>query len=513
MNDRGGLNWQVARARRYHAGTKHPGGGLFDPRHAYDPRREPRGHKVYPQAERMDLPGATPVTRAPALGAIQGAVAGARAPSVPEAADIARILHFTAGITKRLRFSGLRQPIPFRAAACTGALYHIELYLVCRDLPGIPAGVYHYAPGSHSLARLREGDHRRRLLIASGEAPSIRGAAGVLLFTDAYWRNAFKYQAREFRHTFWDSGTMAANALAMGVGLGLDAGVVLGFADGTVSQVLAISDQAEFPVLLMPLGSGGEFAPEPPTLGSTPMADPRAQGYQTNYPAIEEVFEASSLENRHAAQGWRGASLELSIPAPHDGWVDLVTGSPGDAPQDPIEVVIQRRGSSRRFQRNEISLEVLTRCLKAAAAPLPSDCLGGPLSLNHIYLIVNAVEGVSPGTYVFHPQRGGLEQLAEGDFRRRAGHLALGQRLAADAGATLFFMTDLEPVLERFGNRGYRAAQLQASIAAGRIYLAAYAQGIGATGLTFYDDAVTDFFSPHAEGKSVMFLIAIGNPA
>ena len=77
----------------------------------------------------------------------------------------------------------------------------------------------------------------------------------------------------------------------------------------------------------------------------------------------------------------------------------------------------------------------------------------------------------------------------------------------------LFFLTDLEVVLRRLGNRGYRAAQLEAGIAAGRIYLAAYAQGLGATGLTFYDDAVTAFFSPHASEKSVMFLITIGKPA
>ena len=44
----------------------------------------------------------------------------------------------------------------------------------------------------------------------------------------------------------------------------------------------------------------------------------------------------------------------------------------------------------------------------------------------------------------------------------------------------------------------------------GRLYLAAYALGMGASGLTFLDDAVTDFFSPHARGKSVMFLIALG---
>jgi nitroreductase len=45
------------------------------------------------------------------------------------------------------------------------------------------------------------------------------------------------------------------------------------------------------------------------------------------------------------------------------------------------------------------------------------------------------------------------------------------------------------------------------------MYLAAYALGLGATGLTFYDDAVTNFFSPHAEDKSAMFLISLGVPA
>ena len=84
------------------------------------------------------------------------------------------------------------------------------------------------------------------------------------------------------------------------------------------------------------------------------------------------------------------------------------------------------------------------------------------------------------------------------------------QALPAAASADVFFLTDLERVLERFGNRGYRAAQLEAGVIGGKLYLAAYAQRLGATGLTFYDDDVTAFFSPHAEGHSVMFLVALG---
>jgi nitroreductase len=71
-------------------------------------------------------------------------------------------------------------------------------------------------------------------------------------------------------------------------------------------------------------------------------------------------------------------------------------------------------------------------------------------------------------------------------------------------------LANLEPIFARYGNRGYRAAQLDGAIIGGRLYLAAYALGLGATGLTFFDDDVTEFFSPHAQGKSVMFLVAAG---
>ena len=74
----------------------------------------------------------------------------------------------------------------------------------------------------------------------------------------------------------------------------------------------------------------------------------------------------------------------------------------------------------------------------------------------------------------------------------------------------MFFLADLRPILERFGNRGYRATQLEAGILGGKLYLGAYAQRLGATGLTFFDDDVISFFSPHGTGKSAIFLAALG---
>jgi nitroreductase len=112
-----------------------------------------------------------------------------------------------------------------------------------------------------------------------------------------------------------------------------------------------------------------------------------------------------------------------------------------------------------------------------------------------------------------HPHSQTLELLHAGDYRQQAGELALGQDLGAEASVLIFALCDLALIVERLGNRGYRAAQLEAGLLGGRMYLAAYAQGLGATGLTFFDDDVTEFFSPHAAEKSVMFLIAVGYAA
>jgi SagB-type dehydrogenase family enzyme len=174
--------------------------------------------------------------------------------------------------------------------------------------------------------------------------------------------------------------------------------------------------------------------------------------------------------------------------------------------------VVRRRGSSRLFKRKPISFQQLSTLLSCSAQGIEADFLQPfGASFNHWYLIVHAVEGLPSGAYVFHRQRGELELLKEGDFRSEAGHLGLGQELPADASIDIFFLADLDSILERFGNRGYRAVQLEAGILGGKLYLAAYAQRLGATGLTFYDDDVVEFFSPHAQGKSAIFLMALGH--
>ena len=183
-------------------------------------------------------------------------------------------------------------------------------------------------------------------------------------------------------------------------------------------------------------------------------------------------------------------------------------------PKDSIEAVISRRGSARRFARDPITLPQLSTMLDRATRGIPADFLDPVGShLNDLYLIVNNVLGVTAGAYVYHWEKKGLELLKAGDFRDKARYLGLEQQIPLDASVDVFFLADLKKIMQRYGNRGYRAAQLEAGILGGKLYLGAYAQRLGASGLTFYDDDVVSFFSPHARGKSAIFLVALGRGA
>ncbi len=506
-------NQDTQAAWHYHNGTKHPHGPLMDRWHAFDPGKQPLPFKIYSDLDPIPLPLPGQPLSTPALSAISAVAPPSSGESIPDLDSIARILHYSAGITKQIDYPW--GAMHFRAAACTGALYHIELYLVCGDLPGLEAGVYHYAPHDSALRLLRRGDYRSVLVDATGNDPSIADAPAIIVFTDVFWRNACKYQAREYRHAFWDCGTILANTLAMSSALEMPAQVVAGFVDASVNVLLDLDPQREVAVALASLGDGSAPPPAPPSQpGPLSLNTVAISDKEKDFPAIREMHDASSLIDPAEAAAWPVANPPRQLPHPEGPVTTLCPLEAPEIPQNSIESVIRRRGSTRRFAQESITLQQLSTILERSTQGIPADFLSPPGSmLNDVYLIVNAVDGLPSGAYVFHPSLRTLELLAEGEFRYQAGFLGLSQELPADASVNVYFLADLEPILQRLGNRGYRAAQLEASTMAGKMYLAAYAQRLGATGLTFYDDGVTQFFSPHAEGKSVMFLVALGKKA
>ena len=506
-------NQDIQAAWRYHNGTKHPYGDLMDRWHSFDPRSQPLLFKIYSEVEPIPLSDEVSPSAVPALSAISTSVLPSTGDQIPDIDTLGRILYFSAGITKTIDYPwGHMQ---FRAAACTGALYHIELYVVCGDLPGLEAGVYHFDPRGLCLKQLRRGDYRGVLVDASANEHSVAEAPAVVVYTDVFWRNACKYQAREYRHSFWDSGTILANTLAISSAHGIPAQVVSGFVDCAVNQLLDLDTQREVALVLLPLGCAPDLevasSPDagPLSLETIPISD-----HEVEFPAIQAMHDASSLSNMGDVASWRVEFPTTGLAESSGPLIPLSPLTEEEISRDPIESVILRRGSTRHFTPESISFRQLSTVLERATQGIPADFLKPPATtLNEIYMIVNAVDGLAPGSYVFHSDLQALELLEEGDFRYQAGYLGLHQELPADASVNLYVQSNLEQVLECFGNRGYRAAQLEASIIAGKIYLAAYAQRMGATGLTFYDDGVTEFFSPHGEDKSPMFLVALGKRA
>jgi SagB-type dehydrogenase family enzyme len=232
--------------------------------------------------------------------------------------------------------------------------------------------------------------------------------------------------------------------------------------------------------------------------------------HEVDYPLIRAAHAASSLATAADVRAWRAGAITARPPAAPAAVALQPLAQP---PPRSITDVIVHRGSARRFARAAIGFGQLSTALQAATRGVPADFLAVPAaSLADCYLIVNAVDGLPSGTYVFDRERGALERLKAGEFRREAGILDLGQELAADAAVDFYLLADLERIFARLGERGYRAAQLESAIIGGKLYLAAYALGLGATGLTFFDDDVTQFFAPHAAAKGVMFLVAAGVP-
>ncbi len=496
-------NRDIKVAREYHDQTRHSYASVRQSGHSLDWDTKPFLYKVYPDLPVTSLPREFPP---PAQDALESVAAFSDRGGPLTLETLASLLFFSAGLTKKKTYPGGAE-MHFRAAASTGALYQTEVYVVAGDLPGLSAGVYHFSPGDFCLRRLRQGDYRSELA-AAAQSDALSAAPATLVLTAIYWRNTWKYQARAYRHLFWDSGTMLANLLASAAALEVPARLITFFVDERVNRLLGVDPDKEVSLELVPLGHG---APAPGEVVSVEPISPRSiplSSREVDYALVREIHGASSLTDPEEVRGVRPTSPPSTRSCP-PALLELPESIPVSGRS--LGETIMRRGSTRQLSGAPIGAGALSTVLYKATRGIPADfLLASGRRLVDLYLIVNAVEGVPAGAYCYWPEGPGLERLKEGDFRREAGFLCLEQALGSDASAVIFFLADLGPILERFGNRGYRLANLEAGIIGGKCYLAAYAQGFGASGLTFYDGDVVGFFSPHAQGKDALFVTVLG---
>jgi SagB-type dehydrogenase family enzyme len=161
--------------------------------------------------------------------------------------------------------------------------------------------------------------------------------------------------------------------------------------------------------------------------------------------------------------------------------------------------------------KQSMSLAELSVILAVTAQPLSADFAG--TRFIQLYLYAHRVDGLQPGVYRFWPERAELEQVKSGDQRVAAAGLSLGQDLAGNACVTFSMIGDLERAAHTYGDRGYRYAHFEAGAIGHRLYLAAEALGLGATGIgAFYDDEVHRHLNLVPNQGQVVYHFAIGYP-
>src|SRR5438552_6828692 len=296
-------------ALTYHEATKHSEVSIGTSTHYLDWDNKPGQFKEYKSLPSIALPHNFARPEENSIKAIRGELQDAGTKHV-DIGVLSELLFFSAGLTRKMRFG--KEFHYMRAASATGALYPIELYVICGRIPGLEAGVYHFNPLHFSLSKLREGDYRAALDYA-GSSDSLC-APLTLAFTSLAWRNAWKYEARSYRHWFWDSGVIVANLLATSNSAGIAAKAILGFVDSEIDQLLSLEAKKEATVALAVVGvdhNPKALSLRRPTIPSLAVEINPLSSEEVDYPLIWETNGSSQLRSKSKAEAWR-KSLRLS---------------------------------------------------------------------------------------------------------------------------------------------------------------------------------------------------------
>jgi SagB-type dehydrogenase family enzyme len=118
--------------------------------------------------------------------------------------DLAQLLWSAQGITSS---DG------FRTTPSAGACYPLEAYAVCKNVVGLPAGVYHYVPGlkKHHLEVTVRGAFAAKLFALSTRQDFIKQVPVNIILTTVTARVEKQYGAAALRYVLMEMGHAAQN--------------------------------------------------------------------------------------------------------------------------------------------------------------------------------------------------------------------------------------------------------------------------------------------------------------
>lgn len=430
-----------------------------------DPGSRPPDMKAYPPGLPVRLlPRDLPDPGVPATTVLAGRTSAAGEPPALDAAQLGRILFLGAGVVRTMERDG--RTLHFRAAGSAGGRFPLEVYASTRGVDGVPDGVHWYDPAEHALVQI---------------GPAAEGETTTLVVTGVPWRTGWRYAERGWRHLYWDGGTLLSQLSAAAASAGLVPRLRSLFPDAAVRELVGADGVHEYPLALLSLGAG------------RPAIDAGAPGAVGELPPVELPLCTAAQragERDVLGQPWpSGAQLPAAWPAVPSS----AASSPGSA---SLDEVVRRRGSQRLMDRSRTLPRQLLDWPMAAA-------LRG-VEVPH-WVVVHGVDGVSPGVYRW-PEL--TTPVRAGELRGELERICLDQGLAGDAAYVVIAAVPGAGL----DDHGYRAAQLAAGLVEGRLHLAAYALGAGASGMTFLDSEVPALLGEPAETVALLFT-CVGVPA
>jgi hypothetical protein len=407
--------------------------------------RVPWPYKRYGRdLSRRALPTELPTTTAPALSVLAGSARPAEAEL--DLAQLARLLFLSAGVVRTREWKhGHGGRIPFRASGSAGGRYPLEVYVAVPSGSALPAGVHWYDPEQHALVEVGPPP--------SGEAPAI-------VVTGVPWRTGWKYRERGYRHIYWDAGAMLAQLLPLASSAGLKPSLITRFPDTAVDSLVGADGVHEFSLAVVSLGAPGR--------GLAPSGE-----------TVKGAVDEAPLEFPLVTAAQRAGHL--------DAWGE--PWSPGETTEasetgPTVEEVVRRRSSQRLMDP--------TRGLPGSLLTTSMEIAMRGIDVPH-WVVVHDVEGVTPGIYRWPDL---ATPVRAGALREELYRAGCDQGLPRDASFVVVSATrttDLD-------DRGYRDAQLAAGVVEGRLHLAAYAQGAGASGMTFLDSEIAPLLGEPLDG-------------
>jgi len=328
----------------------------------------------------------------------------------------------------------------------------------------------------------------------------------AFVLTGIAWREAWKYRDRAYRYCLHDVGH-AWQALALAArSIGCESFAFGRFLDDEAAQLLRLHED-EWPMLIVEL-RGGSIPVRAPDARETLWCGGHANRLspeRTAYPSIEAIHGATKLSQP------AGRDISPAEPAP-TGSGEIKLPPPASSSR-PFGEVARMRRSALDFVggAKSMSLTQLSAILASAGQPRTADFANARFI--QLYLYAHRVAGLPSGVYRHWPDLAELERVKSGDQRVVAAGLSLGQALAGNACVALSMVGDLERAVRAHGDRGYRYVHFEAGAIGHRLYLAAEALGLGATGIgAFYDEEVHRYLNLAPEQGQVVYHFAIGYP-